>query len=140
MGVAIQNQKPGQKKKSAIRLVPPWYLEYGYYGILVYALLGPVLGLAIDRLGIVLLAGLASLSLLYFRERPVDYFRFLVFPVGLGISYLIIQMMYHGLSIQQEYVKNFHPVAPDSISCSIAFCQNRVFSSFRHLHFAFGYV
>ena len=109
MSLAVPKQKISQINRPAIRFVPPWFIEYGFYATVVYSLLGPVLGLQIDRLGIVMLVGLASLSSLYIMERPRDFFRTLVFPVGLVISFLLIQMMYHGLSINQGYVKPFIP-------------------------------
>lgn len=109
MSVAVQPRKPGRKNRPAVRLMTPRFIEYGFYVSLVYGIMGPLLGLQIDRLGIVFLAGLACLCFLGFRERPVEFFRTLAFPMGLGISYLIIQLMYHGLSISAGYVKPFIP-------------------------------
>lgn len=110
MPVAANNQKPGQKSRPVFRLVPPWFIEYGFYASIVYGIIGPFVGLQIDRLGIVFLAGLAFLCFLGYRERALDFFKLLVFPIGLGISYILIQYMYHGLSILNvEYVKAFLP-------------------------------
>ncbi len=109
MGVVIPNQKIGQKKKVPIRLVAPWFIEYGFYASLIYGVMAPVLGIQIDRLGIVLLAALACFSFLGFRERPADFLKTLIFPISLGIAYLMIQLMYHGLTIQSDYVKPFIP-------------------------------
>lgn len=110
MSVAVQPQNLGQKNRSIIRLVPPWFIESGLYVNLLYEYaLVPIVGVEIPRLGIVFMAGLAALSFLSFRERAVDFFRALVFPIGLGISYLIIQLMYHGGSILTGYVKPFVP-------------------------------
>lgn len=108
MSVAVQPQKRSQKNRTVIRLVPPWFIEGGFYAVVLYDfVLAPILGLEIERLGIVILAGLASLCFLGMRERPGDFFETLVFPVGLGISYIIIQYMYFGESLLAEYVKPF---------------------------------
>jgi O-antigen ligase len=109
VGVAVHKQNLSPQNRPVIRLVAPGYIEYGFYACLVYGLMAPVLGLQIDRLGIVFLAGLACLCFLVLRERSIGFFRTLVFPIGLGISYLIIQLMYHGVSIQHAYVKPFIP-------------------------------
>ncbi|MBA3965433.1 MAG: O-antigen ligase family protein [Nitrospirales bacterium] len=109
MEVAVKSKKFGQKNTPTIRHVTPWYVEYGFYASLVYGLMGPVVGLEIDRLGIVILGILACFCFLSIGERPVDFFKTLILPIGLGLSYLIIQMMYHGISVQQDYVKMFIP-------------------------------
>ncbi|MCB9775563.1 MAG: O-antigen ligase family protein [Nitrospiraceae bacterium] len=109
MEVAVKSKKFGKKKMPTIRHVTPWYVEYGFYASLVYGLMGPILGLEIDRLGIVILALLACFCFLSIGERPVDFFKALILPIGLGLSFLIIQMMFHGISVQHDYVKMFIP-------------------------------
>ena len=109
MEVAVKPKKFGQNKTPTIRYVTPWYVEYGFYASLAYGLMGPVVGVEIDRLGIVILALLACFCFLSIGERPVDFYKTLILPIGLGLSYLIIQTMYHGISIQQDYVKMFIP-------------------------------
>ncbi|MEO8324725.1 MAG: O-antigen ligase family protein [Nitrospirota bacterium] len=105
----MKSKSLGQKKPPTIRYVTPWYVEYGFYASLVYGLMGPVVGVEIDRLGIVILGILACFCFLSIGERPVVFFKTLIFPIGLGLSYLIIQMMYHGISVQEDYVKMFIP-------------------------------
>ena len=110
VSVAMQPKKLGHKNKTGIRLVPPWFIEGGLYAVILYDyVLAPIFGLEVERLGIIILAGLASLCFLGFRERAGDFFRVLAFPVGLGISYILIQSMYHGESILVGYVKPFIP-------------------------------
>ena len=99
---------PG-KYKTVVRIVPPWFIEWGFFASLFYENMAPILGIQIDRLGILFFGGLACICFLSFRERASDLFRILVFPIGFGVSYLMIQMMYHGLSIQDTYVKAFIP-------------------------------
>jgi O-antigen ligase len=110
VSVAVRNQKLGPQNRSGIRLVTPWFIEYGFYAFLVYGAIGPFVGVQIDRLGIVFLAGLAFLCFLGYGERARDFFKLLVFPIGLGFSYIFIQYMYHDISfMNHEYVKPFIP-------------------------------
>jgi len=116
--VATPPHRLGLKNRHTVFKVPLWFIEYGLYASLSYASLAPILGIQIDRLGIVFLAGLALLSFHVYRRRSIDSVRFLalpmgfsrlVLPMGLGVSYLILQLIFHGESINSGYVKGFIP-------------------------------
>lgn len=109
MKATVHQKKLSQQNSQNIVLCPPWYIELGFYVSLFYGIMSSVLGVHVDRLGIVFLAGLACICFLGFRDKPLIIFKALVFPISLGISFLIIQMIYHGISIQSGYVKAFIP-------------------------------
>lgn len=109
MQIVWQSERLGKKNTQPVRRVLPWFIEYGFYASLTYAILAPILGVQIDRLSIVILTGLAILCFLGFKEWPINFFRLLAFPIGCAISYLIIQIMFYGLSINNENVKPFVP-------------------------------
>lgn len=118
MGVAIPSQGFGPRNSHADFRVPLWVIEYGFYASLFYSMLGSALGIGINKLGIVFLTGLACLSCRVYRDRAIDSPRFLVLPIGfrrmvfpicLGISYLTIQLIYHGESSNTNYVQQFIP-------------------------------
>lgn len=105
----MPTESRGKKNTPPIRLVPPWFMEGGFYASVFYAILAPIFGIQIDRLGIVFLAFLAFLCFLGFKDRSIHFFRLLVFPIGCAISFLMIQIMFYGETIFSDNVKPFIP-------------------------------
>jgi len=89
------------------RYLPMWWLEYWYYGQIFYAIMAPVLGLAIDRLGAVALLTLAGLCLLRMGRTAIVILRGIMLPLACGASFLAVQVLAHGQSLMADSNRDF---------------------------------
>lgn len=87
--------------------VPPGFVEYGYYGSILYALLAPALGLSVELLGAALLAVLAAVCILSVGPRALTFYARLRFPLGCALSLVVLQMLFHNESLFSENVRPF---------------------------------
>ena len=87
--------------------IPSYLIELAYFGILVYANLGPAYGLAIPLVGAGSLAGLAVLSILHFGTATLGAFRPIRVALGCGISVLLIQAILFQESFRDGQMRTF---------------------------------
>ncbi len=89
---SVQTAVSGRPK--AMR--PPSYLiEYVYYAVLFYGMLGVVLGISIRLIGAGTLAGLAMLCTLHFGARSSKLYGPIALALACAISSLLWQLLYH---------------------------------------------
>ncbi|MGE0826096.1 MAG: O-antigen ligase family protein [Candidatus Binatia bacterium] len=82
-------------------------LEYGFYGSLGYAIIGPALGLTAGFVGAGFLAGLAASCILFHRSRVAQVYRPIVAPLLCGVFFVTLQALIHNESLLDEYVRAF---------------------------------
>ncbi len=80
---------------------PSYLLEYGFYAVLLYGMLGDAWGISVRFVGAGLLAGLAVLCLMHAGQRAAGVYRPIVFGLGCGVFILLIQGLVHGESLAQ---------------------------------------
>jgi hypothetical protein len=94
------------------KYLPPSWIEYGYYGQVVYSIMGVALGVSMGSVGIVMLGGL-GLACVLRMGRMGRYLLEIVRPAALliacGVSYIAVQTLVHGNSIRGDYVREFVP-------------------------------
>src|SRR5687767_12554074 len=73
--------------------VPPRSLEYGYYVVIIYAILGEAWGLSVPLVGAAGLALLASLCVM--GRGAKDLLKLVKFPLGCAISILLLHLIVH---------------------------------------------
>jgi O-antigen ligase len=89
------------------RYLPPWWLEYCYYGLMFYAIMGPVLGLSINFLGAVALASLAGFCLLRMGTSAFAIMKGIALPLACATSFLMVQVFAHGQSLMGASNRDF---------------------------------
>jgi hypothetical protein len=85
---------------------PSVLLEWGYYLIVFYSTLSGAFGLAVERIGIFILALLCLLCFLTVGSRVLTL---AALPIGCGISHILVQLIVHEESFDLGYVRNFVP-------------------------------
>jgi len=78
---------------------PPWFIEYGYYVWLFYAIMGVAVGISFPLLGVGLLLMLTVYCVVHLRSPVFSFYRPIVFPLAAGVSLIAIDFVYHGGSL-----------------------------------------
>lgn len=86
---------------------PPRFVEYGYYCSIFYALLAPALGLSVGFLGAGMLVVLAAVCVLYIGPHVMTFYARIFFPLGCGLSLILLQILFHNESLFGENVRSF---------------------------------
>lgn len=103
----------GMRTEEKVRKVRSWpkspsfLLEYTYYFVLCYSMLGEVVGVAISLVGPGLLAGLAVLSVMHFGQRILVAYRPVIFALGCALSVLLLQLVVHAEEFSHVHVRAF---------------------------------
>ncbi len=107
----MAEQTPSQRPKTILLVrkpvTPSRLLEYGYFGSLVYAHLGSTVGISIPMLGAAMVAGLAGLCFMRLRSRASAVYSPITLPVACAVSFLAIQVVFHGESVMDDYNRGF---------------------------------
>jgi O-antigen ligase len=88
-------------------VAPPRIIEYGFYGSLCYAILGPAFGFTAGFVGAGFLALLAAACIVWHGSQVIAVYRPIATPLLCGLSFVAIQMLLHRESILDEYVRAF---------------------------------
>lgn len=99
--------RPGRDTVS--RTFPPMWLEYVYYLQVFYSILGSAVGLSFGSLGMLMLAGGVGVCALRLRANFIAFTWSLRIPLLCGISFIAVQLLAHGASIGDTYVREFVP-------------------------------
>jgi O-antigen ligase len=86
---------------------PSCFVEWGYYFLLFYTIMGGTWGLFVSNLGSALMVILLGWCLLELRSRVVEVIGLVAFPLGCGLSYLFIQVFLHEESLKDADVLPF---------------------------------
>jgi O-antigen ligase len=86
-------------------LLRPW-VEYAYYSLLFYAVMGEAWGLSVPLLGAGGMAVLAMYSIWRLRNA-ISIYKPIVLPLGCALSFLIIQIAIHGVSLTDDNNRPF---------------------------------
>jgi hypothetical protein len=92
---------------SGFRSAPPRLFEYGYYCLVVYAILGPALGVSVEFLGVGILGVMAALCIVSLGSRATVVYAPIVYPIACAISFVALQVFFHDESLLAEYVRPF---------------------------------
>lgn len=87
--------------------VLPRFVEYAYYVLVFYAIMGPALGLSAGMVGAGMLAVLAAFCVMRLGAWAMTVYAPIALPLGCAISYLVVQLVLHGESLMGEYVRPF---------------------------------
>ncbi len=88
---------------------PPRFVEYAYYAITAYGMLGDVWGLSVPLLSAGLLVVLAAFCLMRLGSRATVVYAPIVFPLGCAISFVALQVFLHGESLMGGDARPFVP-------------------------------
>jgi len=100
------HQKAVVVRKHLLR-APPSAIEYTFYGVLCYSMLGEAWGVSVPMGGAGLLAILAGLCLMHFGPRAIDVCRPIALALGCAISTLLLQLVFHGESLLNGHMRGF---------------------------------
>lgn len=88
---------------------PSGLVECGYYLTLLYVTLSGAFGLAMEKVGILMLALLCLLCILAVGARVPILFQLAAFPIGCGITHIFVQLLIHDEPLGSEYIRIFVP-------------------------------
>jgi O-antigen ligase len=84
-------------------------MEVVFYVYLAYSYLGGTVGVSVPLLGFSILSLLVFYCFLNDSRRPITAYWPLRFAVAFGVSYLAMQLLVHGASLDDTYVREFVP-------------------------------
>ena len=131
------DQIPTRSRTNIVR--PPSYLiEYGYYAVIFYSMLGVALGISFPLIGAGTLAGLATLCAMHFGLRG----RGLYGPIALAllcvISILILQVFVHAESLMDSRLRSYITWALSLVVTQALFARQGFFHRFAIFAFLLG--
>jgi hypothetical protein len=88
---------------------PPAWLEFVFYVQVFYSVMGPALGLSFGSLGILMLGIVGGGCVLAMGRYSIAIMRSVVLPVACGLSSVAIQILVHGSSLNNGYVREWIP-------------------------------
>lgn len=92
---------------SASAVAPPSQVEYAYYVLVFYGIMGSAIGLSVPLLGAGGLAVLAAFCVIRLRSRARTISTLIFLPLACAISYIAMQLVVHGESLLDDNVRGF---------------------------------
>jgi O-antigen ligase len=86
---------------------PPTAVECAYYGVVLYAIMGPAIGLSMGMVGAGTLAVLAAVCITRLGSQAMTIFSAIAYPLGCAISFLVVQLIIYDESIMREPLREF---------------------------------
>jgi hypothetical protein len=88
-------------------VAPSAILEYTYYGLVFYSIMGTALGFSVPLVGAAFAAVLALYCVITQGPAGIVALSQVAFALGCAISFVLIQLVIHGESSLDEYVRAF---------------------------------
>lgn len=86
---------------------PPCLVEYAYYVLLFYGIMGSALGLSVGMLGAGMLAVLAGFCVMRLGSSARAIYAPIIFPIGCAMSHIAVQLALHGESLMGDHVRDY---------------------------------
>ena len=107
LGYELVHRKYAMHPEQAAREVLSAQVEYIFYGLLFFGIISTIWGLSIPLLGGGVMLVLAVYCILRLGSSGISIYRPIALPLGCAVSFVIIQVVIHDISLLDPYIRQF---------------------------------